>query len=88
MSASNAQTERVVALRSEADGSAAADGRPAPTPRILIVDDISDNRTILVRRFERRGFEVVEADSGLMALELIASRRIRYGSSRCHDARN
>ena len=74
MSASNAQTERVVALRSEAGGSEAADGRPAPTPRILIVDDISDNRTILVRRFERRGFEVVEADSGLKALELIGSR--------------
>jgi diguanylate cyclase (GGDEF)-like protein len=74
MSASNAQSERVVALRSEAGGSEAADGRPALTPRILIVDDISDNRTILVRRFERRGFEVVEADSGLRALELIAGQ--------------
>jgi diguanylate cyclase (GGDEF)-like protein len=40
-------------------------------PRLLIVDDISDNRNILVRRFERRGFDVVEAESGLAAIDLI-----------------
>src|SRR5579863_5749390 len=40
-------------------------------PRLLIVDDISDNRTILKRRFERRGFEVTEAESGLVAIDLI-----------------
>jgi diguanylate cyclase (GGDEF)-like protein len=40
-------------------------------PRLLIVDDISDNRNILMRRFERRGFDVVEAESGLVAIELI-----------------
>ena len=39
--------------------------------RLLIVDDVSDNRTLLTRRFERRGFEVVEADSGFTAIELI-----------------
>jgi diguanylate cyclase (GGDEF)-like protein len=39
--------------------------------RLLIVDDVSDNRTLLTRRFERRGFEVVEADSGFAAIELI-----------------
>jgi diguanylate cyclase (GGDEF)-like protein len=39
---------------------------------LLIVDDISDNRTILARRFERRGFEVVEANSGSAAIELIS----------------
>jgi signal transduction histidine kinase len=39
--------------------------------RILIVDDIADNRTILGRRFERRGFAIAEADSGRGALELI-----------------
>src|SRR6476646_9073585 len=44
---------------------------PAATRRILVVDDLADNRTILLRRFERQGFEVVEADSGLAALELI-----------------
>ena len=45
-----------------------------PKPRLLIVDDVADNRTILTRRFERRGFEVVEADGGARALELIATQ--------------
>lgn len=40
-------------------------------PRLLIVDDISDNRSVLKRRFERRGFDVVEAESGLIAIDLI-----------------
>jgi signal transduction histidine kinase len=42
--------------------------RPA---RILIVDDIADNRTILGRRFQRRGFETAEADSGRGALAMV-----------------
>ncbi|SIR32224.1 diguanylate cyclase (GGDEF) domain-containing protein [Rhizobium sp. RU20A] len=42
-------------------------------PRLLIVDDVADNRTILTRRFERRGFEVREADGGMSALALIDS---------------
>jgi signal transduction histidine kinase len=37
-------------------------------PRILIVDDIPDNRTLLSRRFQRQGYECAEADSGLGAL--------------------
>src|SRR6266700_7603133 len=41
---------------------------------ILVVDDIGANREILVRRFERRGYEVVEADGGSRALELIGQR--------------
>jgi CheY-like chemotaxis protein len=41
--------------------------------RILIVDDLEDNRTLLVRRFQARNYEAVEADSGGKALELIAS---------------
>jgi diguanylate cyclase (GGDEF)-like protein len=46
------------------------DGRTAArAPRILIVDDIADNRTVLARRFVRRGFEVVEAESGFGAIE-------------------
>ena len=48
-----------------------ADGQPAARPRLLIVDDISDNRSILKRRFERRGFDVTEAESGLMAIDMI-----------------
>jgi diguanylate cyclase (GGDEF)-like protein len=47
------------------------DGETSTRPRLLIVDDVSDNRTILMRRFERRGFDVVEADSGLVAIDLI-----------------
>jgi diguanylate cyclase (GGDEF)-like protein len=46
----------------------------APRPRLLIVDDIADNRAVLARRFERRGFEIAEADGGLRALELIAQQ--------------
>jgi len=44
-----------------------------PNPRILIVDDIADNRIILARRFQRRNFDVIEADCGMRALELLAS---------------
>lgn len=43
-------------------------------PRILIVDDIADNRVILSRRFQRQGFECAEADSGQGALDMIAAQ--------------
>ena len=43
-------------------------------PRLLVVDDLADNRIILSRRLVRRGFEVVEADGGRVALELIAQQ--------------
>ena len=39
--------------------------------RLLIVDDLADNRTILARRLERRGYAVTEADGGQAALDLI-----------------
>ena len=71
MSASNAQTPRVTTLRPEVTQSDAADGHALVRPRLLIVDDIGDNRVLLTRRFQRRGFDVVEADSGLRAIELI-----------------
>src|ERR1700692_2514041 len=71
MSSLNLQSERVTILRPEDHGSGAVENNTAAPPRILIVDDISDNRIILLRRFQRHGFEVVEADSGLKALELI-----------------
>ncbi|MEO8115471.1 MAG: response regulator, partial [Phenylobacterium sp.] len=44
-----------------------------PSPRILIVDDVSDNRAILRRRFERRGFTIAEAESGKAALEAVGA---------------
>jgi diguanylate cyclase (GGDEF)-like protein len=51
--------------------SSATDSNAEVRPHLLIVDDISDNRAILSRRFERRGFAVTEAESGLAAIELI-----------------
>jgi signal transduction histidine kinase len=41
-------------------------------PRLLIVDDLEDNRIIMTRRFARRGFDVAEASSGGQALAMIA----------------
>jgi diguanylate cyclase (GGDEF)-like protein len=48
-----------------------ARGNLDPAPRLLIVDDVSDNRAVLTRRFQSRGFQIVEADNGFDALELI-----------------
>jgi diguanylate cyclase (GGDEF)-like protein len=42
--------------------------------RLLVVDDIADNRTLLNRRFSGRGCVVVEAESGSAALDLIAQQ--------------
>jgi diguanylate cyclase (GGDEF)-like protein len=44
--------------------------------RLLIVDDIADNRTILSRFFGRRGFQTVEAENGAAALALIAEQSL------------
>ncbi len=71
MSAPNSLLQGVTLLRPQIEASDAIDKNSNPRPRILIVDDISDNRTILTRRFQRRGFDVVEADNGLTAIELI-----------------
>jgi diguanylate cyclase (GGDEF)-like protein len=71
MSVSNAPTPRVTVLRSDVSQSDTADDNTSVRARLLIVDDISDNRTILTRRFQRRGFDVVEAECGLTAIELI-----------------
>ena len=43
-------------------------------PRLLIVDDVAENREVLRRRFERRGFRCEEADGGLAALALIEAQ--------------
>ena len=43
----------------------------AVVPRLLIVDDVRENREILRRRFERQGFHATEADGGVAALDLI-----------------
>jgi diguanylate cyclase (GGDEF)-like protein len=67
---SHSHTNLVEAFSPPDQVAEAADGREAQ-PRLLIVDDISDNRSILKRRFERRGFDVTEAESGLVAIDLI-----------------
>ena len=58
-------------LRSEANRSDEVSGSAILRPRLLIVDDVGDNRLMLARRFQRYGFDVVEAESGLAAIELI-----------------
>jgi diguanylate cyclase (GGDEF)-like protein len=68
---SKAPTPRDTRMRPEVHQPDTTDGNAGVRHRLLIVDDVSDNRTLLTRRFERRGFEVVEADSGFAAIELI-----------------
>jgi len=46
----------------------------SPSGRLLVVDDIAQNRRLLMRFFERQGFEVVEAENGPVALSLIAQQ--------------
>jgi DNA-binding response OmpR family regulator len=50
---------------------ATIEAKARSNPRILVVDDVDDNRIILARRFQRRNFDIVEADCGAKALELI-----------------
>jgi diguanylate cyclase (GGDEF)-like protein len=71
MAASGAPTSRVLVLRPEDKLSRAPEDSNIARSRLLIVDDVRDNRVILRRRFERRGFDVVEAETGLAALDLI-----------------
>jgi diguanylate cyclase (GGDEF)-like protein len=47
---------------------------PSQPFRLLVVDDIEENRTLLSRRFSRRGCVVVEAESGFAALDLVAQQ--------------
>lgn len=43
------------------------------TPRLLVVDDVEENREILRRRFSRLGYHVTEAEDGEKALARIAA---------------
>lgn len=47
---------------------------PSLPHRLLVVDDIAQNRAMLKRFFDRRGFEVVEVENGPAALALIAQQ--------------
>ncbi|MBZ5590227.1 MAG: SpoIIE family protein phosphatase [Acidobacteriia bacterium] len=41
---------------------------------LLVVDDNPENRDMLTRRLQRRGYEVAEAENGVQALDLTARR--------------
>jgi DNA-binding response OmpR family regulator len=56
-----------------ADDSVGGQSPARSKPRLLAVDDDVDNRIVLARLFQRRNFDVVEADCGARALELIAA---------------
>ena len=43
------------------------------TPRLLVVDDVEDNRSLLRRRFTRLGYEVMEASDGAKALAMVST---------------
>jgi DNA-binding response OmpR family regulator len=50
--------------------------RVAPTnQRVLIVDDVEDNRVLFERILERAGYETESCESGARALRLIGLRR-------------
>ena len=44
-------------------------------PRILIVDDNEDNRDVLARRLQRKGFEVTCASGGQQAIDQTKSEK-------------
>ena len=61
-------------------GSDAATAEPTArgrrtTHRLLVVDDVEDNREILRRRLKRYGYEVETAENGRQALERVRERR-------------
>ena len=44
-------------------------------PRILLVDDNAENRRFLSRRFQRRGFEVLQATDGAAAVAMAKAEK-------------
>ena len=44
--------------------------------KVLVVDDNEMNRDLLARRLQRQGHEVLMANDGLSALEVLNSRRV------------
>jgi diguanylate cyclase (GGDEF)-like protein len=59
------------ALKAESDREAESRTPDVEPVRLLIVDDVEDNRAILARRFRKQGFEITEAADGIEALRLI-----------------
>jgi DNA-binding response OmpR family regulator len=54
-------------------GAADTDREAAPPQRILVVDDLADNRELLDRRLRRQGYLVDTAENGRVALEMIST---------------
>ncbi|MEW6706905.1 MAG: response regulator [Pseudomonadota bacterium] len=48
-------------------------GYQGPRRQVLVVDDLADNRAVLVQALNMLGFDTVQADSGLAALELCST---------------
>ena len=55
-------------------GNGGDEGRTQGQARILVVDDVADNREVLRRRLEREGHAVETAEHGRRALDLVAQR--------------
>lgn len=47
-----------------------------PRPKVMIVDDEPDFRELFVKRFSRRGLDVVAADSGPTALAMLPGQPV------------
>ena len=44
--------------------------------RVLVVDDLDVNRTLMKRQLGRRGYDVIEAENGPRALEIVDQEKI------------
>jgi eukaryotic-like serine/threonine-protein kinase len=55
----------------EGQAASAHGSDPRPKARVLVVDDVEDNRDLLTRRLRRKGFEAVAAADGPTALRLV-----------------
>lgn len=49
---------------------------PARSPRVLLVEDVEDNRELARELLEAAGFEVVEAADGLEALQRVSESQV------------
>ena len=62
------------AMPPAASGNGGSDHPEQRQARILVVDDVADNREVLRRRLEREGHAVETAEHGRRALDLVAQR--------------
>src|SRR5579859_6161844 len=60
-------------IRQLSDSILTTSPRGTSMPKILIVEDNEDNRDMLVRRLERRGFQLLVAVDGQQGIELAHS---------------